>query len=344
MAAAQAAIDAASAALGKATALTAQQALAFRDLIDAAEDALDAAKTKIADSKTHGEQLKAVTAAVDAATKAVAALSAGSTDADADGAAAKIQAAKDALAAGTALTAEEKASATTAITAAETTLDTQRAAIKARRDHAKAMFAALTGTHGTFDPDERGPCRRRRRGERHATATRRPRPTPPPPWRAGPAACGRPATSDTAGEVTQTDTLVVYTDKAAPKSASYTKYYAKGSDRSDNHLVSSGQTDYIDPVGGVLSGSAWVGGGFGQQRRQGRPDVPSTSDDRMTSADTSRLFSRGEPCRARGSARAIWTATTRRRACRSSSPARSRAWRARTSARPVAIMPHAPRR
>ena len=152
VAAAQAAIDAADAALDKVTLLTASQALAFRDSIDDAGADLVTVKTQIADSKEHGRQLKAVNGAVDAASTAVSALSAGSTEADADDAATKIQAAKDAVAAATALTDAEKAEKTKTITAAEGTLVTRRAAIVARRDDARAMSAALTATPGTtFD-------------------------------------------------------------------------------------------------------------------------------------------------------------------------------------------------
>ena len=228
VAAAQAAIDAADAALDKVTLLTAKQALAFRDGIDGAGADLETVKTQIADGKEHGRQLKAVNDAVDAASTAVSALSAGSTEADADAAAGKIQAAKDALAAATALTAEEKAAASKTITAAEGTLVTRRAAIVARRDDAKAMSAALTPTPGTtFDPTndaahvvDGGEVSGTDNYERSATDT-------------------APAIAGWAGSVhevvtmavdgtaaIETDTVVVYTDKAASKSARYTTYYA----------------------------------------------------------------------------------------------------------------------
>ena len=227
VAAAQAAIDAASAALRTVRLLSASDALAFRDSIDAAKADLETVRTRIADSRTHGRQLEAVNDAVDAARIAVTALSEGSTERDADDAAAKIQAAKDAVSAGTALTAEEKAAATATIEAAETALVTRRTAITARRDDARAMAAALTRRPlGTFDPADAahavdgGAVSGTDNYERSATDT-------------APAISGwagsvhEAVTRDSAGEVTRTDTVVVYTDKAASKPARYTTYYAR---------------------------------------------------------------------------------------------------------------------
>ena len=223
VAAAQAAIDAASAALDKVTLLTASQALAFRDSIDDAEADLVTVKTQIADSKEHGRQLKAVNGAVDAASTAVSALSAGSTEADADDAAGKIQAAKDAVAAATALTDAEKAEKTKTITAAEGTLVTRRAAIVARRDDAKAMSAALTATPGmTFDTNlTASPAvidggKVSIAGYENSTTDTAPAIAG---WAGSVYEDVTPGADGTT--VIERDTVVVYTDKAAPKSVAW---------------------------------------------------------------------------------------------------------------------------
>ena len=277
--AAQAAIAAADAALDKVTLLTAKQALAFRDSIDAAQVDLDTVKTQIADSKEHGRQLKALKDAVDAASKAVSGLSADSTDAEADAAAGKIQDAKDALAAGTALTAAEKAAATKTITAAEGSLTTRRAAIKARRDDARAMSAALTGTLGTFDPADvahvvdGGVVSGTDNYERSATDT-------------APALSGwvgsvwEAVTRDTAAKMTQTDTVVVYTDKSAPKSARYTTYYVRGTTETPTTGTSAG-----------FSWQPWVGVAGVSNDTNGILDLIEGTA--IGAADVDRLFGAG---------------------------------------------------
>ena len=283
VAAAQAAIDAANAALNKVTLLTASQALAFRDSIDDAGADLETVKTQIADGKEHGRQLKAVNGAVDAASTAVSALSAGSTEADADDAARKIQAAKDELSAATALTDAEKAAAAKTITAAEGTLVTRRAAIVARRDDARAMSAALTATPGTtFDTNLTATPAVIDGGkvsidgyEKSTTDTA--------PTLAGWAGSvyedvTRGADGTTAIE---RDTVVVYTDKAASKSARYTTYYASAATSA--------------PGAGQSAGFAWV---------VWNPVVDSVSGDNkgviafdetqeVSADDVARLFSSG---------------------------------------------------
>ena len=242
VAAAQSALDAAAEALGNVRLLTASEALAFRDSIDAAGAALETAKTQIADARTHGRQLDAVTVAVGAASRAVSGLSADSTGADAEDAAAKIQAAKDAVAAGTALTASERASASETIAAAERTLVTRRAAITARREDAKAMAAALTAAPGTaFDANLSAIPALVDGGtvtiagyERSTTDT-------------APAVAGwagsvyEDVSRDADGRtVIERDTVVVYTDKAAPRSARYTTYYARGANEAPATGASAG--------------------------------------------------------------------------------------------------------
>ena len=228
VAAAQAAIDAAAEALGNVRLLTASEALAFRDSIDDAKADLETAKTQVAGGRTHGRQLEAVNAAVGAASRAVSGLSADSTGADADDAAAKIQAAKDAVSAGTALTAEERASASETIAAAERTLATRRAAIAARRADAKAMSAALTAVPGTtFDPAD--PAHVVDSGEVSGTGDYARSTTDSAPAIAGWAgSVYEDVTRDAGGRTAiEKDTVVVYTDKAAPRPARYTTYYAR---------------------------------------------------------------------------------------------------------------------
>ena len=285
VAAAQAAIDAASAALDKVTLLTASQALAFRDSIDAEKAALETVKTQIADGKEHGRQLKAVNGAVDAASTAVSALSAGSTEADADDAAGKIQAAKDEISAATALTDAEKAAATKTITAAEGTLVTRRAAITARRDDAKAMSAALTGTLGTFDPAstahvvDGGEVSGTDNYESSATDT-------------APAIAGwvgsvwEDVTRNTAAKVTQTDTVVVYTDKAASKSARYTTYFPQGAS-SDAHLDPNETASYVKPSSG-FQWQRWVG--VASVSDDGKGIITFDTSQVLSADNTSRLF------------------------------------------------------
>ena len=259
VAAAQAAIAAADAALDKVTLLTASQALAFRDSIDDAEADLVTVRTQIADSKEHGRQLKAVNDAVDAASTAVSALSAGSTEADADDAATKIQAAKDAVAAATALTDAEKAEKTKTITAAEGTLVTRRAAIVARRDDAKAMSAALTATPGmTFDTNlTASPAVID--GGKVSIAGYEKSTTDTAPAIAG--WTGSVYEDETTGAdgttVIETDTVVVYTDKAAPKSVAYGTYFRKGA-TSDAHISDPSDDAYVKPAAG-FSWKRWAG-------------------------------------------------------------------------------------
>ena len=287
VAAAQAAIDAASAALRNVRLLSAGDALAFRDSIDAAQADLETVKTRIADSKTHDRQLKAVNDAVDAAGRAVSGLSADSTEADADDAATKIQAARDAVAAGTALTAGERSAATATIEAAERTLVTRRADIMARRDDARAMSAALTRSpRGTFDPAgdaahvvDGGEVSGTDNYERSATDI-------------APAISGwvgsvyGAVTRDTAGTVTQTDTVVVYTDKAAPKSARYATYFPQGA-MSDDHLNPDRTDSYVKPSGG-FRWQRWVG--VASVSGDGGGVITLSADEAISSADTSRLF------------------------------------------------------
>ncbi len=278
VAAAQAAIDAAAEALGNVRLLTASDALAFRDSIDAARTALETVKTQIADSRTHGRQLKAVNDAVDAASKAVSGLSADSTEADAEDAAMKIQAAKDAVSAGTALTAAERDAASETIAAAETTLVTRRAAITARRDDARAMSAALRASPGTtFDANlaaiDGGTVSIA--GYERSTAD------------TAPAIAGwagsvyEDVTRGADGRtVIETDTVVVYTDKAASKPARYTTYYARNANAAPDTGASAG-----------FSWKPWVG-------------VDAVSDDAngilhliegtpIETADVERLFGAG---------------------------------------------------
>ena len=279
VAAAQAAIDAATEALRNGQLLTASDALAFRDSIDAAKAALETVKTQIASSRTHGRQLKAVNDAVGAASRAVSGLSAGSTEADADEAERKIRAAKNAVAAGTALTAEEKAAAADTIADAETTLVTRRAAIAARRDDARAMLAALTGTLGTFDPADAahvvdgGEVSGTDGYERSAADT-------------APAISGwagsvhEAVTRDTAGRATQTDTVVVYTDKEASKSASYTTYYARSAVMAPDTGASAG-----------FSWQPWVGVEAVSDDTNGILSLIEGAD--IDAADVDRLFGTG---------------------------------------------------
>ena len=281
VAAAQAAIDAASAALRKnLQLLTAGDALAFRDSIDEAEGDLETVKTQIAASRTHGRQLAAVNEAVGAASRAVSGLSAGSTEADADDAAAKIQAAKDAVAAGTALTAAEKAAATETIAAAEGTLVTRRAAITARRDDARAMSAALTASPGTtFDANLTGSLidggRVSIAGYEQATSD------------TAPAMAGwagsvyEDVTRDAGGRtVIETDTVVVYTDKAASKSARYTTYYGRNA---------TGEPDTGASAG--FSWRPWVGVSAVSDDTNGILDL--TEGSTIEAADVDRLFAAG---------------------------------------------------
>ncbi|MCY4406591.1 MAG: hypothetical protein OXC15_09500 [Rhodospirillaceae bacterium] len=249
VAAAQAAVAAAGAALRKVTMLTPSEVLAFRDSIDAAGDALEEVRAQIAGSRTHETQLAAVNGAVSAAQAAVASLSGGSTDAQANAAAGKIQAAKDAVLAATALPDAEKAAANETIAAAETALGARRTAIKVRLDDARAMSAALRAVPGTtFDAnltdDLIGGGRVSIAGYELSTTD------------AAPAIAGwagsvyEDVTRGVDGTtVIETDTVVVYTDKAASKSAPYTAYYRSGAVDS-SHLTDSGDTDYTAPPDG----------------------------------------------------------------------------------------------
>ena len=193
----------------------------------------------------------------------------------------KVQAAKTALAAGTALTAEEEAAATRKITAAETTLDTQRAAIKARRDAAQAMSSALKATSGTAFTSVAsidGGTVSIPGYERSAADT-------------APAVAGwagsvwEDVTRDTGGKVTQTDTVVVYTDKSASKSARYTTYYRNGAPAS-THLTDPNDENYVPPSAG-FSWQPWVG--VASVSGDGKGVITFVTDE-ITSADTSRLF------------------------------------------------------
>ena len=242
VAAAQAAIDAAAEALGNVRLLTASEALAFRDSIDAAEADLETAKTQIAGGRTHGRQLEAVNAAVGAASRAVSGLSADSTGADADGAAAKIQAAKDAVSAGTALTAEERASASETIAAAERTLVTRRAAITARRDRARAMAAALAAAPGTtFDANLTAMPALVDGGTVSIAGYERSTTDSAPTIAGWAGSVYEDATRDADGTtVIERDTVVVYTDKAAPSPARYTTYYARGATGAPDTGASAG--------------------------------------------------------------------------------------------------------
>lgn len=238
LAAAQAALAAASAALRKVTMLTPSEVLAFRDSIDAVGDALEEVRAGIAGNRTHETQLAAVNGAVSAAQAAVAALSAGSTDAEANGAAGKIQAAKDAVSAGTALTDAEKAAALETIAAAETTLVTRRAAITARRSDARAMSAALKAAPGTtFDANLTDID-----GGKVSIAGYGKSATDTAPAMAGWA--GSVYEDVTMGAdgttVIETDTVVVYTDKAPSKSARYTTYYARSATAAPDSGTSAG--------------------------------------------------------------------------------------------------------
>ncbi|MCY4460091.1 MAG: hypothetical protein OXC26_06790 [Albidovulum sp.] len=224
VAAAQAAIDAAAAALGNVRLLTASDALAFRDSIDVAEADLETVKTQIADNRAHGRQLEALNDAVGAASRAVSGLSADSTEADADEAQRKIQDAKDAVSAGTALTAQEKAAAELTIAAAETTLVTRRAAITARRDDARAVSAALAAAPGTTFDDSLIHID----GGKVSIAGYEQSTTDTAPAIAGwVGSVYEDVIRDADRAVIETDTVVVYTDKAASKSARYTTYYAR---------------------------------------------------------------------------------------------------------------------
>ena len=276
VAAAQAAIDAATEALRNVKLLKASDALAFRDSIDAAEAALETVKTQIADSKTHGRQLKAVNDAVGAASRAVSGLSAGSTEADADEAERKIQAAKDAVSAGTALTAEEKAAAAETIADAETTLGTRRAAIAARRDDARAMSAALKAAPGTtFDADLID-------GGKVSIAGYEPSTTDTAPAIAGwVGSVYEDVTRDVDGRTAiETDTVVVYTDKAASKSARYTTYYARNAIGAPDSGASAG-----------FSWRLWVGVEAVSDDTNGILDL--IEETRIEAADVDRLFGTG---------------------------------------------------
>ena len=281
--AAQAAIDAAAETLGNVRLLTGSEALAFRDSIDAAEAALETAKTRIAAGRTHGRQLEAVTEAVGAASRAVTGLSAASTEADADDAAAKIQAAKDAVAAGTALTAAERASASETIAAAERTLVTRRAAITARRADAKAMAAALTAAPGTtFDANLTAIPALVDGGTVSIAGYERSTTDSASAIAGWAGSVHEDVTRDADGTtVIERDTVVIYTDKAAPKSARYTAYYARGAT--------------IAPATGASAGFSW------------RPwvGVEAVSDDTngilgltegvaIGAADVDRLFGAGD--------------------------------------------------
>ena len=240
--AAQAAIDAAAEALGNVRLLTASEALAFRDSIDAAGADLETAKTQIADSRTHGRQLEAVNEAVGAASRAVSGLSADSTEADADDAAAKIQAAKDAVSAGTALTAEERASASETIAAAERTLATRRAAITARRDDAKAMSTALMAAPGTaFDANLTATPALVDGGTVSIAGYERSTSDSAPAIAGWAGSVYEDVTRDADGTtVIERDTVVVYTDRAAPRSARYTTYYARNATGAPDTGASAG--------------------------------------------------------------------------------------------------------
>ncbi|MCY4405783.1 MAG: hypothetical protein OXC15_05410, partial [Rhodospirillaceae bacterium] len=277
--AAQAAIDAASAALGNARLLSARDALAFRDSIDAAQAALETVDELIADGRAHGRQLKAVNDAVDAASTAVSGLTADSTEADAADAAGKIQAAKDALAEGTALTAGEKKAATDTITAAEGTLVTRRAAITARRDDARAMAAALTATPGTtFDANLSDNLID---GGSVSIAGYEQSTTDTAPAMAGWAgSVYEDVTRDADGRtVLERDTVVVYTDKAASKSARYTTYYAGGAFGAPDTGASAG-----------FSWRPWAGVSAVSDDTNG---ILSLAVAEMGAADVDRLFGTG---------------------------------------------------
>ena len=277
--AAQAAIDAASAALGNARLLSARDALAFRDSIDAAQAALETVNERIAESRAHGRQLMAVNDAVDAASTAVSGLSADSTEADAADAARKIQAAKDALAEGTALTAGERKAATDAIRAAEGTLVTRRAAITARRDDAKAMSAALTAAPGTtFDANLSDDLID---GGSVSIAGYEQSTTDTAPAMAGWAgSMYEDVTRDADGRtVIERDTVVVYTDKAASNSARYTTYYAGGAFGAPDTGASAG-----------FSWRPWVGVDAVSDDTNG---ILSLAVAEMGAADVDRLFGTG---------------------------------------------------
>lgn len=278
VAAAQAAIDAAAAALGNVRLLTASEALAFRDSIDAARRALETAKTQIANSRTHGRQLKAVNDAVDAASRAVSGLSADSTEADAEDAAMKIQAAKDALSEGTALTAAERTAATDTIEAAETTLGTRRAEITARRDDARAMSAALTAAPGTtFDASLAAVDGGTVSIAGYALST-----TDTAPAIAGWAgSVYEDVTTGADGRTAiETDTVVVYTDIEGSQPARYTMYYARNATSAPETGASAG-----------FSWKPWVGVAAVSDDANGILDLVEGTP--IETADVERLFGAG---------------------------------------------------
>jgi hypothetical protein len=169
VAAAQDAIDAAQAALDGTDVLSVTTVRAMQANIDAATASLGTKQTAISDYRTHQSQLSTAQTAVDAATAAVTGLSADSSDADAADAEAAVQDAKDAVAAGTMLTADERAALNGAITLAEANLtnaknliadrkamdlqNQQQASVQTAIDMAMAAVGGLTAMSSDADID-----------------------------------------------------------------------------------------------------------------------------------------------------------------------------------------------
>ena len=161
VAAAQALVDDAQAALDDTTVLEARDVRALQTLVSAAQANLDKAESDIADYNTHKSQLATANGAVDSATSAVGALSVDSTDAEVDAADEAIAAAKAAVAAGTLLTAAETASLNTKIRLAESDLRGTKLEIAERKAQDKqdaelelvsgAIEAADTAIDGLTD-------------------------------------------------------------------------------------------------------------------------------------------------------------------------------------------------
>ena len=140
--AAETAIADAKAAVTAGTMLTASDLTSLNGAISTIETSLGTKKSQIADFRTHGNQYTAAMNAVNAATDAVAGLTAMSTDGDVTAAEMAIEAAEAAVAAGTSLTADEVAKLNGMIAIAKVNLGTAKTTIADYRTRLGQMTAA----------------------------------------------------------------------------------------------------------------------------------------------------------------------------------------------------------
>ena len=152
--AAKNAIAAAEAAVTAGTSLTAGQVASLNGEIALVKLSLQAAETQIANHRTYQHQLTTATNAVDAAETAIANLTVDSTDAEVEAAETLVATAKQAIADGSMLTTDEKATLNGDLTLAEASLGTTKAQIALRkaRDDAQ-QIVRLHGAASTASQD-----------------------------------------------------------------------------------------------------------------------------------------------------------------------------------------------